>query len=329
MQNSFQTRSESENRGPLIVIINGTVTGVAAAVVALRLVSRAAIVKRLGLDDWTMAAATVTAILNVVIAGLGKHDGTVPSTNLVPAAKLRYVTHIVYTLITGLIKASICLLYLRLFPNLRGLTRGTIAFITAMTTAIILATIFQCSPVDAVYNPHKYHHYLCFASIPFWYATAALSLVTDLWILILPVRTILGLQVGKKKRLMVVGLLSLGSFACIASIVRMVYIVKLYQSTDPSWSTFGVSVSSGIEVAVSIIAASLPGTKPVIDLIFPRLFSTTANKSHTPSQGLYANRMSHTAHRSHRQHDEISLVHLTTKEGDPGESDSTTTVSHA
>ena len=103
-----------------------------------------------------------------------------------------------------------------------------------MTIAVILATIFQCSPVDAVYNPHKYHHYSCFASIPFWYATAALSLVTDVWILVLPLRTILGesflpphrhgsgmfgsiqlmelgLQVGRKKRLMVVGLLSLGT----------------------------------------------------------------------------------------------------------------------
>ncbi|KAL7662022.1 hypothetical protein ACMYSQ_001381 [Aspergillus niger] len=62
MQQSFPARSECEDRGPLIVIINGTVTGLAAAIVALRFVSRAVIVKRLGLDDWTMMLATVTAI---------------------------------------------------------------------------------------------------------------------------------------------------------------------------------------------------------------------------------------------------------------------------
>lgn len=66
-----------------------------------------------------------------------------------------------------------------------------------MSIAIILATIFQCWPVDAVYNPQKYDHYTCFASIPFWYATAALSLVTDLWILGLPIRTILGAFINK------------------------------------------------------------------------------------------------------------------------------------
>ncbi|RAK94984.1 uncharacterized protein BO80DRAFT_489043 [Aspergillus ibericus CBS 121593] len=258
-----------------------------------------------------MAAATVTAILNVVIAGL----------DALPAAKLRYVTHIIYALIDGLIKTSICLLYLRLFPTLRTLNWGTIAAVGAMTVAIILAIIFQCSPVDAAYNPQKYEHYSCFASIPFWYATAALSLAFS-------VGSSIGLQMGRTKQSIVVGLLSLGAFAYLASIARMVYIVKLYQSTDPSRSTFGVSVSSGIEVAVAIIAASLPSTKPVMDLIFPRLFSTTATRSQATSQRPYTNRASRTS-RSHRQHNEIFLVHLATKEGDYGESDSTTTISYA
>lgn len=39
----------------------------------------------------------------------------------------------------------------------------------------------------------KYNHYTCFESIPFWYAAAALSLVTDIWILLLPLKTVLGL----------------------------------------------------------------------------------------------------------------------------------------
>ncbi|GAQ47342.1 hypothetical protein AtubIFM61612_006221 [Aspergillus tubingensis] len=309
MQQSFP----SEDRGPLIVIVNGTVTGFAAAIVVLRFISRAAIVKRLGLDDWTMMLATVTAILNVAIAGLGvkygtgKHDGILPKADALPAAKIRYVTHIIYTLITGLIKTSICLLYLRLFPNLRNITLGTIAFIAAMSIAIILATIFQCSPVDAVYD----------LMIPKNTTTISVSHLFHF-----------GLQIRQMKRAVVIGLLSLGTLlprsACIASIVRMVYIIKLYESTDPSWSTFGVSVSSGIEVAISIIAASLPSTKPVIDLIFPKLFSTTA-KSHTTSGRLYPIQASG---RSHRQHDEISLVHLT-MECDSGKDNSTTAVSHA
>ncbi|OQE32821.1 hypothetical protein PENFLA_c001G09897 [Penicillium flavigenum] len=152
-----------------------------------------------------------------------------------------------------------------------------------MSVAFILATIFQCSPVDAVYNKEKYKHYRCSEPIPFWYATAALSLVTDIWILLLPLKTVLGLHLEAKKRFVIVGLLSLGSFACIASTVRMVYIVQLYQSSDPSWDTFGVSISSGIELAVAIIAASIPATKPIVNKLFPKLFPRTTGGSRSAS----------------------------------------------
>lgn len=46
--------------------------------------------------------------------------------------------------------------------------------------------------MDAVYNEKKYKNYSCFPSIPFWYAGAALALATDIWILLLPIPTVLG-----------------------------------------------------------------------------------------------------------------------------------------
>ena len=54
-----------------MLIINGTITGVAALIVGLRVVSRVFIVKMVGVDDWIMVAAMIFAIVNVVIAGLG------------------------------------------------------------------------------------------------------------------------------------------------------------------------------------------------------------------------------------------------------------------
>ncbi|KAJ5788181.1 hypothetical protein N7457_003171 [Penicillium paradoxum] len=336
METFFQPRSNQENRGPLLLIINGTVTGVAAIIVGLRAISRIFIVKRFGLDDWTMVIATIIAILNVVIAGLGvshgtgKHKWDLIKADVVPAAKIRYVTHVIYSLITGLIKVSICLLYLRLFPNLRRVSLGTIAFVTAMSVALILATIFQCTPVDAVFDEKKYKHYTCFESIPFWYAGAALSLVTDIWILLLPLRTVLGLQLGTRKRFIVAGLLSLGFFACIASVVRMVYLVKLYRSSDPSWDTFGISIWSGIEVAVAIIAASIPAIKPIVDKLFPRLFPSTMGASQSASHRFYpsGSRIESTSRRY--QPKDIPLSLLTMREGsDEEDNESTKAIAHA
>ncbi|KAJ5929214.1 hypothetical protein N7454_007062 [Penicillium verhagenii] len=285
MATFIQPRSEEvEDRGPLLLIINGTATGIAVIVVGLRAISRIFILKKFGLDDGTMVIAMIFAVLNVVVAGLGvkygtgKHKWDVGSNDTIPAAKIRYVTHIIYTLISGLIKASICLLYLRLFPNIRKLTLGTIGFVTAMSIAVILATIFQCSPVDAVYDEDKYESYTCFASIPFWYSTAVLSLVTDIWIFALPLKIMMGLQLELKRRFIIIGLLSLGLFACIASIVRMAYIVKLYESSDPTWDTFGVSIWSGIELAVAIIAASIPAIKPLCGCPLPGIICQCMSK---------------------------------------------------
>ncbi|KAJ5528767.1 hypothetical protein N7527_002160 [Penicillium freii] len=335
METYFQPRSEVENRGPLILIINGTITGVAAIIVGLRVISRVFIVKRFGVDDWIMVAAMIFAISNVVIAGLGvkygtgKHKWDLNKADVLPTAKVRYATHIIYTLISGLIKVSICLLYLRVFPNIRKVCLATIAFVTAMSVAIILATIFQCSPVDAVYDEEKYEHYTCFASIPFWYATAALSLVTDIWILLLPLKTVLGLHLSTRKKFVIAGLLSLGSFACIASIVRMVYIVKLYQSRDPSWDTFGISISSGIEIAVAIIAASIPATKPLMHRLFPRLVPSSTGDSHSASHRVHpsGSRSQSTPRRYPR--DSLPLSLFTRREGsDTGDDESTKAIAH-
>ncbi|KAK4865725.1 hypothetical protein LT330_009158 [Penicillium expansum] len=218
METFLQPRSNVENRGPLLMIINGTVASIAAIIVILRVISRTFIVKMIGLDDWIMVVATIFTILNVVVEGLGvshgigKHKWDLNQADELPIAKLEHVTRIFYTLISGLIKVSICLLYLRVFPNMRLISLGTITFITAMSVAIILATIFQCSPIDAVFDQDKYKHYTCFASIPFWYTTAALFLLTDIWILLLPLKTVLGLQLQTRKRFVVAVLLSLGSF---------------------------------------------------------------------------------------------------------------------
>lgn len=75
--------------------------------------------------------------------------------------------------------------------------------------------------------------------------------------------------------------------ACIASVVRMVYIVQLYRGSDPSWDTFGVSIWSGIELAVAIIAASLPAIKPLSSILFPRLLPSTRFRSRPANYGMH------------------------------------------
>ncbi|PYH44683.1 uncharacterized protein BP01DRAFT_341929 [Aspergillus saccharolyticus JOP 1030-1] len=259
-----------ENRGPSLLIINGTFAAIATVFVVLRVISRGYILKKLGLDDAMIVFATVLTNLLVVLSGIGvmygagKHTWDLDPNDALAAAKLRFITHIVYVIASGCIKISICLLYLRLFPNLHLITLMTIAVISAMSTALFLTTIFQCSPVDAVYNAQKYEHYSCINTVAYWSAIGTLYLVTDIWVLVLPIPTIQGLQTTRRKKIVLTGVLSLGALACIASIVRMVYIVQLYTGSDRSWDNVSVAICSGVELALGIIAASIPSLKPMI-----------------------------------------------------------------
>lgn len=81
--------------------------------------------------------------------------------------------------------------------------------------------------------------------------------------------------------------------ACIASVVRMVYIVQLYRGSDPSWDTFDVSIWSGVELAVAIITASLPAIRPLLTTLFPRLLPSTRGVSRPANYGMQNKSASH------------------------------------
>lgn len=109
----------------------------------------------------------------------------------------------------------------------------------------------------------------------------------------------------------------------------MVYIVKLYQSSDPSWDTFGISISSGIELAVAIIAASIPATKPLMNKLFPRLVPSSTGESHSVNHGIYpSGSRSQSTPRRHPRYS-IPLSLFTRREGsDTGDDESTKAIAH-
>lgn len=184
--------------------------------VLARLCSRFALLKNIGLDDWTILFATVLATANIVVAaqseyrlvfknprcrrlirwhlgvrlGTGRHKQAIPLKNVIPAGIYRFVTRVIYFLISGTIKLSVCFLYLRIFPTIRKHVWVLIAFITASTIAQEFATIFQCVPVQGVWNVAGFPNATCINNVAFSYSASALSVVTDIWTLILPIPTV-------------------------------------------------------------------------------------------------------------------------------------------
>ncbi|KFY50910.1 hypothetical protein V496_09074 [Pseudogymnoascus sp. VKM F-4515 (FW-2607)] len=290
---AFSAEYLAQNRGSTIIVSNATITGFAALVVCTRVFSRLVILKRLGWDDWTIIVATVLAIGNIVLAsrsvslGTGRHIQAVPTENKIPAGIYRFATRVVYFLITGTIKVSVTFLYLRVFPTIRKPTLLLMAVIVSATIAQTLCTVFECVPVAGVWDTASYPNARCINNIAFSYSAACLSVVTDIWALVLPISTVWRLQIPTKRKYVITALFSLGLFACIAGIVRMAFLITLLDSNDPTWDTYGTSIASGWETALAIITTSIPGLKPGFDRIFPKIFSSTKSGSVTTRRAEY------------------------------------------
>lgn len=110
----------------------------------------------------------------------------------------------------NLTKISILTLYLRVFPNkwFQLFVRWFLAALIVFAIASVGATILQCQPIARNWNhdlPGR-----CFALVTFWYFNAAISIFSDLVILLAPMPLILVLQLPRSQKVGLVVIFGLG-----------------------------------------------------------------------------------------------------------------------
>ncbi|KAF3940011.1 hypothetical protein ABW19_dt0204174 [Dactylella cylindrospora] len=65
------------------------------------------------------------------------------------------------------------------------------------------------------------------------------------------------------------GIFSVGALVCVFSGLRFYYLRDYWDSSDPTWVAFHVSIMSCLEGNVGIITASIPAVKPLFSRLFP------------------------------------------------------------
>ena len=116
-----------------------------------------------------------------------------------------------------LVKLSILALYLRLFSRVHKTFTKFCYCVIGLTIAWGVATLFsaafQCHPVRAMWEAPTPTNYKkkCFDTRRYMLATNAPNVILNLVVLVLPLHPIWQLQLPTKKRLMIIGMLWLGS----------------------------------------------------------------------------------------------------------------------
>lgn len=161
------------------------------------------------------------------------------------------------------------------------------AIVISGTFGFIMATIFQCIPIESNWNKHI--HKTCINNAIFRWCWAGYNTLMDIWVCLMPMPLLARLQLDTARKVGVMIVFSFGLFVCITSIIRMRAMEESTTTDDPTWGSFDALTWSAIEASTGIICACLPFLKHPLKQIFPRLFSsfTTSGKTRSrPSYGL-------------------------------------------
>jgi hypothetical protein len=175
----------------------------------------------LGVDDWIVLAAAVTAVGSVIMSncgtipnGLGKDIWTVEPEKITLLLKYFYMMAWLYFLQTALVKLSLITFFIRIFPSkgVQQLLWGTFIFVCVWGLAIIFLAVFQCQPISYFWTKWDgLHEGTCLDANSISWANAGIGIAIDLWILAIPLWQLRSLQIHWKKKIGVAMMFSVGT----------------------------------------------------------------------------------------------------------------------
>ncbi|KAF2017908.1 integral membrane protein [Aaosphaeria arxii CBS 175.79] len=240
----------AEDHGQTLIVISAIFIVLDTVFVALRFYGQRISRSPAGLDDFIVPFAWFThiglCILGIIMvydAGVGRHLEYIQATNphkIAAWAKSLYALEWLYLPAVALPKISILLLYLRLFTNrsLRIACHVLIWVLVANWVAYLVASSFQCVPFEYQWNkkiPGK-----CFNQPAFYKTVSAPNILTDVLMLLLPLKTVFDLKVSRPRKLGVLFIFLSGGMGIVASCVRMAAFFQVDAFSDNTCRCFPI-----------------------------------------------------------------------------------------
>jgi len=175
------------------------------------------------------------------------------------------------------------LLYYRIFAVVRWfrhclLLAWTLVF--SNFAADFLVAIFQCHPVSFFWN--KSLPGSCIDQNEFYRWNGVANLLLDVMILTLTLPMIWNMNLQSRQKLSLTGLFLLGTFACAASVFRVITFNQV-QFSDVTYTMVNVSIWSTIEISIGIICACLVTYRPLFKRMQYGRGRTTTTATHIAS----------------------------------------------
>ncbi|KAF1956305.1 hypothetical protein CC80DRAFT_593772 [Byssothecium circinans] len=238
--------------------------------VMARTFTKAFIKKEMEIEDYSIIFAGLgfgafsAVMLLAETAGHGRHEWDVSIAGVMRVAYLANILEIVYPPVMFAAKFTILTQIKRIFTtHQKNFVYWSVQTCLAINFlayfATFIAFIFACWPREKIWNPKVPGK--CISTNSSILVTSAINLVSDFMILLIPLHAIKGLHIATSKKIGVGAIFATGIFACISSIIRLYYSVKLTTTHDIMWAIAPVGILA--EFATVMLVACIP--------TFPRL----------------------------------------------------------
>ncbi|KAF2459140.1 hypothetical protein BDY21DRAFT_362619 [Lineolata rhizophorae] len=264
-----------------LIAVSAAFCAMSTIALAARMYSRHFIVCSVGVDDWFMISGWLFAIGYLIMIalgvtyGMGLHGTAIAFNNMIDILKDTLAIEVIYYFAIYAIKMSILFQYLRfaVTRKFRILCVYTMAILSIFIVICFIVTMAQCIPLKEMWDLLEAVEGKCINTTAFFYnpvshrdfpGTSGFNIVTDIWIIGLPIRTLSSIQRPNREKLALFVVFGMGVFSCVASIVRLHTIYQYTLSSDPFYDSVQVNLWSMIEINIAIACASIPSLKPLV-----------------------------------------------------------------
>ncbi|UNI18571.1 hypothetical protein JDV02_004831 [Purpureocillium takamizusanense] len=226
---------------------------------------RKVLVSSLTMDDYAIYSAYVFMIGYCICAFfMGSHGGglnqwDVSVTQIQPYLKSCYAATLFYAPMAFTVKLALLVMIVRVFGSVHRKTLigmyVLIAIIVAYYVSGFFIKVFICWPISAYWHGESDK---CMNQSAIITADAIISVISDLTILLLPTPLTWSLQLPRRKRVRVAGLLCAGGIATAFSIYRLALIITDKANPNMTIVFTKVVLSGNAEVGIGLICACLP-----------------------------------------------------------------------
>ncbi|KAK7951457.1 uncharacterized protein PG986_007185 [Apiospora aurea] len=244
---TFNAQDDAPTDAVWISIVALLFTLVSFVCVLLRVYARVVLVKASGVETrW----------------GLGLQNvGDMPPENFYNFGLLQYTGAPFYITSILFFKLSLLLSYFRFLPL--GIWKFLTVIISIVCVlfhaAFLVVQINLCTPIAKQWDPSITSGH-CIEAVPFYTTVAAMTIVLDVLVMLLPFPTLYASKIQKRKKAVLLGLFALGIFITIIQMFRIQTIKSLANYLDSAklimWST--------IENNLGIIVTCIPTLAPLM-----------------------------------------------------------------